>query len=93
MEAIIEELELRTSIDGLKERRITTLSDPDLFFSPFLYMAGKYEFEPFDPGEGDFEAISYLSAVSSLPKIPWVPRGLDSTKLSVEEMKANSTQP
>ena len=47
MEAIIEELELRTSINGLKERRITTIGDPDLFFCPFLYMAGKYEFEPF----------------------------------------------
>ncbi len=50
-EAIIEELELRTSIDGERERRITTLSDPNLFFGPFLYMAGKYEFEPFAPQE------------------------------------------
>jgi hypothetical protein len=50
-QAIIEELELRTSIDGMKERRITTLSDPDLFFYPFLYMAGKYEFDPFTPQE------------------------------------------
>ena len=46
-EAIIEELELRTSIDGMKERRVTTLSDPDLFFYPFIYMVGKYEFDPF----------------------------------------------
>jgi hypothetical protein len=53
VEAIIEELELRTSIDGSKERRITTLSDPDLFFYPFLYMAGKYEFEPFTQQERD----------------------------------------
>jgi hypothetical protein len=50
-EAIIEEMELRTSIDGIKERRITTLSDPDLFYFPFLYMAGKYEFEPFTSQE------------------------------------------
>jgi hypothetical protein len=50
-EAIIEELELRTSIDGMKERRVTTLSDPDLFFYPFLYMAGRYEFDPFTPQE------------------------------------------
>jgi hypothetical protein len=50
-EAIIEELELRTSIDGMKERRATTLSDPNLFFYPFLYMAGKYEFDPFNPQE------------------------------------------
>src|SRR4030067_2417648 len=50
-EAIIEELELRTSIDGIKERRVTTLSDPDLFFYPFLYMAGRHEFDPFTPQE------------------------------------------
>jgi hypothetical protein len=50
-EPIIEELEIRTSIDGLKERRILTLSDSDLFFCPFLYMAGKYEFDPFTPAE------------------------------------------
>ena len=47
VEPMIEELELRTSIDGMKERRVTTLSDPDLFFYPFLYIAGKYEFDPF----------------------------------------------
>lgn len=50
-ESMIDELELRTSIDGLRERRVTTLSDPDLFFCPFLYMAGKYEFDPFTPPE------------------------------------------
>ena len=51
VEAITDELELRTSIDATKERRITTLSDPDLFYYPFLYMAGKYEFEPFTDQE------------------------------------------
>ena len=51
VEAITEELELRTSIIGMKERRITTIGDPDLFFYPFLYMAGKYEFEPFTSQE------------------------------------------
>lgn len=50
-EAIVEELELRTSIDAMMERRVMTLSDPGLFFSPFLYMAGRYEFEPFTPQE------------------------------------------
>ncbi len=50
-EAMIEELELRTSIDASKERRMITPSDPDLFFCPFLYMAGKYEFDPFSPQE------------------------------------------
>ena len=47
VEAITEELELRTSINSMKERRVTTVGDPGLFFYPFLYMAGKYEFEPF----------------------------------------------
>jgi len=51
VEAIIEELELRTSIDGMKQRRVASLSDPELFFYPFLYMAGKYEFDPFKPQE------------------------------------------
>ncbi|MCX8116601.1 MAG: DUF4159 domain-containing protein [Desulfobacterota bacterium] len=51
VEPIVRELELRTSVDGLKERRVLTLSDPDLFFVPFLYMAGRYEFEPFTPQE------------------------------------------
>jgi hypothetical protein len=51
VEAIVEELELRTSIDARKQRRIIELSDSDLFFSPLLYMAGRYEFEPFTPPE------------------------------------------
>jgi hypothetical protein len=51
--AMIEELELRTSIDALPDRRITTLADPNLFFYPFLYLAGKYEFEPFTQEERD----------------------------------------
>jgi hypothetical protein len=50
-EAMIEELELRTSIDASKEKRIISLSDPDLFYCPFLYMAGKYEFDPFSSQE------------------------------------------
>lgn len=53
VEAIIEELELRTSITALGTRRITAPGDPGLFFHPFLYMAGKYEFEPFTPKERD----------------------------------------
>jgi hypothetical protein len=51
VEAMVEELELRTSIDAARERRVTDLSDPDFFFSPFLFMAGKYEFEPLSPQE------------------------------------------
>jgi hypothetical protein len=45
--SMVEEVELRTSIRALPERRVTTVADPDLFFYPFLYMAGKYEFDPF----------------------------------------------
>jgi hypothetical protein len=51
VEAITEELELRTSIDGMKERRVITLTDGDLFYCPFLIMAGKYEFDPLTPQE------------------------------------------
>jgi hypothetical protein len=51
VEAIVEELELRTSVEAFKERRVLTAGDPDLFFVPFLYMAGKYEFEPFTAQE------------------------------------------
>jgi hypothetical protein len=50
-DAMIEELELRTSIDARKERRTLEISDPEIFFSPFLYMAGRYAFEPFAPSE------------------------------------------
>jgi hypothetical protein len=50
-EAIVEELELRTSIDAEKQRRVIELSDPELFFCPFLYMAGRYDFEPFTQQE------------------------------------------
>lgn len=51
VEPLIEELELRTSIEAEKERRVINLTDPNLFYSPLLYMAGRYEFEPFSPPE------------------------------------------
>lgn len=47
VDAIIEELELRTSIDASRERHVMTVNDPGLFFCPFLYMAGRLEFDPF----------------------------------------------
>ncbi len=50
-DALIEELELRTSVGALKERRLITLADRELFFCPFLYMAGKYEFDPWTAQE------------------------------------------
>jgi hypothetical protein len=51
VEAIVEELELRTSIDARTDRRVIEITDPDLFFCPFLYMAGRYAFEPFTQQE------------------------------------------
>lgn len=51
VEPIVEELELRTSIDAERQRRLYHPADRDLFFCPFLYMAGKYEFDPFSPTE------------------------------------------
>jgi hypothetical protein len=50
-DAIIEELELRTSIVAARERRIVTAPDQELFFCPFLYMAGKYGFDPWSAQE------------------------------------------
>jgi hypothetical protein len=50
-DALIEELELRTSVSAFKERRTITLTEPELFSCPFLYMAGKYEFDPWTPQE------------------------------------------
>lgn len=51
LDSLMDELELRTSIRGKRERRVINLSDPDLFFCPLLYIAGKYEFDPFTPKE------------------------------------------
>jgi hypothetical protein len=50
-EPIIEELELRTSIVADRQRRIVAASDRELFFCPFLYMAGRYGFDPWSPEE------------------------------------------
>ncbi len=51
--AIAEEVERRTSVETIKERRVVELTDPDLFFCPFLCMAGRYEFEPLSGQERD----------------------------------------
>jgi len=51
VEALAEEVELRTSIDVRKDRPVIGLADPGLFFCPFLYMAGRYAFDPFTPPE------------------------------------------
>ena len=48
---LMEELMARTSVEAATTRREVTLGDRDLFNYPFLYMAGKYEFDPFTPDE------------------------------------------
>jgi hypothetical protein len=50
---LMEELMLRTSVEAAPARREVTLADPDLFSYPFLYVAGKYDFEPFAREEID----------------------------------------
>jgi len=48
---LMEELMARTSVDAAPARRVVTLTEPDFFSYPFLYIAGKYEFQPFSREE------------------------------------------
>lgn len=48
---LMEELMQRTSIEAALLRHEVSLTDSDLFSYPFLYMAGKYDFEPFTQEE------------------------------------------
>src|SRR3989304_798346 len=48
---LMEELMLRTSVEPATTRHEVTLTDRDLFNYPFLYIAGKYEFDPFTQEE------------------------------------------
>src|SRR4051812_20877492 len=50
---LMEELMARTSVEAATARHEVTLQDRDLFNYPFLYIAGKYEFEPFSQDEID----------------------------------------
>ena len=50
---LMEELMARTSVEAASARREVTLADNDLFNYPFLYLAGRYEFEPFTADEID----------------------------------------
>ena len=50
---LMEELMARTSIEAANQRHEVTLTDRDLFNYPFLYLAGKYEFDPFSAAEID----------------------------------------
>ena len=48
---LMEELMQRTSVEAAATRREITLTDPDLFSYPFLYVTGKYDFDPFTQDE------------------------------------------
>src|SRR5712691_11420085 len=50
---LMEELMLRTSVEAATVKREANLTDRDLFNYPFLYMTGKYEFDPFTQEEVD----------------------------------------
>ena len=48
---LMEELMQRTSVEAAASRREVSLADQDLFSHPFLYMTGRYDFEPFTQDE------------------------------------------
>lgn len=48
---LMNELMLRTSVEAATVRQDVTLGDRELFNYPFLYITGKYEFEPFTQEE------------------------------------------
>jgi len=50
---LMEELMARTSVEAATVRHEVSLTDRDLFNYPFLYLAGKYEFDPFSAEEID----------------------------------------
>jgi hypothetical protein len=50
---LMEELMARTSVEAASVRHEVALTDRDLFNYPFLYLAGKYEFDPFSAEETD----------------------------------------
>jgi hypothetical protein len=52
-EAIVEELETRTTVTATSQRRVVTISDPDLFYCPFLYLAGTASFDQWSAQERD----------------------------------------
>jgi uncharacterized protein DUF4159 len=52
---LLEELMARTSVEAASSKHEVTLTDRDLFNYPFLYLAGKYEFDPF--GQDEVETL------------------------------------
>src|SRR5437899_13049722 len=58
---LMEELMQRTSVEAATAKHEVAITDRDLFNYPFLYITGKYEFEPFTAEEGEIlrRFISY----------------------------------
>lgn len=52
---LMEELMARTSVEAATAAHEIELGDPEIFHYPFLYIAGKYDFEPF--GEREIETL------------------------------------
>src|SRR5437899_11350232 len=48
---LMEELMQRTSVEAATAKHEMAITDRDLFNYPFLYITGKYEFEPFTAEE------------------------------------------
>ncbi len=48
---LMGELMRRTSIEASTSRHVVSLTDSNLFSYPFLYISGKYDFEPFSSEE------------------------------------------
>src|SRR5918994_5751855 len=48
---LMEELIVRTSVEASTVKHEISITDRDLFNYPFLYITGRYEFEPFSADE------------------------------------------
>lgn len=48
---LMDELMRRTSVVAAKQRRVVRLTDRELFSFPFLYISGKYDFQPWTEEE------------------------------------------
>ncbi|MFQ5896363.1 MAG: DUF4159 domain-containing protein [Nitrospinota bacterium] len=52
---LMEEVERRTTVEPVRRRHVVEATSSDVFRYPFLYMAGRYEFDPF--GDEEVEAL------------------------------------
>ncbi len=51
LDPFLEELQKRTSVDAAPRRQVLTPLESTLFFNPFVYVMGRYEFAPFTSEE------------------------------------------